>query len=284
MKCFYHDDLDGHCSAYWISTICSNNECIEENFIKINYGDEFPFDKINIDEKVYIVDYSIPPNEMEQLLYFTKNVVWIDHHISAIDKYKDFKHHIDGIRYNGIAGCELTYLYVTHNGNGYEIDYNIMRNNIPKFTKLIGDYDVWAFKYKDSKDFVAGMLSEDDTHPLSYIWEDLDDDSDKYYRIIANGQTINKFTKIENKKLIDRLAYEVTFENYSALVINTTGGSEVFESVTKKYDLYILYTFDGEKYTVGLRSAYINVSDIAKKRGGGEHVGAAGFTCKILPF
>jgi nanoRNase/pAp phosphatase (c-di-AMP/oligoRNAs hydrolase) len=44
------------------------------------------------------------------------------------------------------------------------------------------------------------------------------------------------------------------------------------------------FVFDGEQYTVSLYSKTVDVSEIAKKYGGGGHKGAAGFQCKKLPF
>jgi len=51
---------------------------------------------------------------MRELLITTKNVTWIDHHKTAIEKYNDFEYDIRGVRYDGIAGCMLTYCYLHH--------------------------------------------------------------------------------------------------------------------------------------------------------------------------
>ena len=72
MKVFYHVDNDGKCAAYWVKHFVNNNDGYETEYIKINYGIEFPLEKINVDEIVYIVDYSILPEEMDKLLEITK--------------------------------------------------------------------------------------------------------------------------------------------------------------------------------------------------------------------
>ena len=79
MKCFYHTDEDGKCSAFWVKTYAPYKDNYKREFIPINYGTEFPFDSIQKDEQIYIVDYSILPEEMEKLLTITKDVTWIDH-------------------------------------------------------------------------------------------------------------------------------------------------------------------------------------------------------------
>ena len=114
MKCMYHADFDGKLAAFWVHQLAPKLDDYDEEYIMINYGMEFPFEKIKKDEQVFIVDYSIMPEEMEELLKITNNVTWIDHHISAIKRYDGFPHQIPGLRYDGIAGCMLTYCYFKH--------------------------------------------------------------------------------------------------------------------------------------------------------------------------
>lgn len=112
MKVFYHSDNDGKCAGYWVKTLNKLTDNFTDEYIKINYGIEFPFDSIGKNEIVYIVDYSISPEEMDKLLEITSNVIWIDHHKSAIEKYKNYDKDVKGLRYEGIAGCMLTYCYL----------------------------------------------------------------------------------------------------------------------------------------------------------------------------
>jgi len=77
MKCFYHADADGICSAFWVwSAHVENNT---EDYIKMDYGKPFPFKLIKPNEEVWFVDYSIDPLEMIALLDTTENITWIDH-------------------------------------------------------------------------------------------------------------------------------------------------------------------------------------------------------------
>ena len=115
MKCFYHVDQDGIVSGFYVRKACEQRGLAfePEDFRKINYGMKFPFHDIKQDEFVFIVDYSIEPEEMWQLLSITKNVFWIDHHQSTIETYEDFKCDVKGIRITGegISGANLTWLY-----------------------------------------------------------------------------------------------------------------------------------------------------------------------------
>ena len=91
MKCFYHNDADGRCAGFWIrDAIRATNPLEPAEFIEMSYEKSFPMNTIRVGEQIYIVDYSVSPDEMRQLLKITTDVTWIDHHKTAIEKYDDF--------------------------------------------------------------------------------------------------------------------------------------------------------------------------------------------------
>ena len=211
MICFYHDDLDGICAAWWVKYWCENNMNSNERmkFMAVNYGKNFPIDEITPCEKVFIVDFSLDdPEDMKKVLDITSNVVWIDHHISAINKYNNFDS-VDGLRVNGVAACALTYLFLFKHSD--LTNYG----DIPLFTRLIADHDIWRFKYGDNtRNFVAGLMC-DNICPSSRIFYELED-SDKVQTIINNGRLIRKYIKNDNAKYATENAYEGEFEGYKA--------------------------------------------------------------------
>ena len=95
MKCFYHSDMDGKCAGaivykYYLLDRERTRETADSEFICINYKDDFPFEKIKPDELVVIVDFSLQrEGEFERLLGITDNVIWIDHHKTAIHNSVD---------------------------------------------------------------------------------------------------------------------------------------------------------------------------------------------------
>lgn len=273
MKVFYHNDADGKCAGHIIAK--KFPELGYDDFIKINYGDDFSFDIIEKEELVYIVDYSIEPREMEKLLSITSNVIWIDHHKTAIQTYQDFKSEIKGLRYDGLAGCVLTWIYLH--------DQTVDNYNVPLPVKFIGDRDVWAWEYgKETLYFCSGSESYD-LHPLSKAWKKL---FEAPSLVMEEGKTIEKYKKQRNKEYLDSFSYETVFEGYKSIVINLGHvGSEVFgDKLESEYDVGIMYAYDGKEYHVSLRSERIDVSKIAKKFSGGGHAGASGFECLKLPF
>lgn len=286
MKVFYHCDDDGKCAAFWVKHLATHQDNYTREFVEINYGKAFPMETILPEEQVYIVDFSIEPNEMKELLSKTSQVTWIDHHITAINKYKDFDESIRGIRYDGVAGCMLTYCYLTHmtnHGIGKEKTFQLnMTLDAPMFTKLIADYDVWTFTYGVVTSYFHMGLNIENKQPESEMWIQLLRDHTTVDDIIQTGILLTDFQEQEDKQYCESYGYEIEFEGHHCFVVNRgMVSSNAFTSQNEKhYDMYIGWTYDGEQYRYSLRSEIVDVSQIASKYGGGGHKGAAGFTSK----
>lgn len=289
MKCFYHGDNDGKCAGFWVYLSAGIYDGYEPEMIMINYGMEFPFDKINENEQVYIVDYSISPDEMRRLLTITKDVTWIDHHKTAIAKYENFEYPLRGVRYDGVAGCMLTYCYLHHmtqRGSGDIKPFDLsMIEDAPMFTKLIADYDVWTFEYGDDTRYFQTSFSSYDTEPENDIWYNLlsDENEQKY---IEEGKIMIKHRDGFAKDYCKCKGFETEFEGHKCFAMNLgLCGSDYFKSIDNgNYDILITFSYNGEDWSVSLYSKTVDVSDIAKKYGGGGHMGAAGFTTNELLF
>lgn len=291
MKCFYHNDADGKCAGFWVRlNVVINDEYSDPSYIEMTYAKPFPMNAIRNNEQIYIVDYSISPDEMRQLLEITKNVTWIDHHKTAIEKYQGIEHEIRGVRYDGVAGCMLTYCYIHHmtqRGEGDIIPFDIsMMNYAPKFTKLIADWDVWKFEYGDDTRYFITAFNAFDFEPESKMWDvffSFPHDACKDF--VQNGIIMTVFRDGWAEDYI-KLGFETVFEDVKCFALNLGHcNSEYFKSLPDgKYDILMPFVYDGNLYTVSLYSKTVDVSEIAKKYGGGGHKGASGFQCKELPF
>ena len=296
MKCFYHIDEDGKCAAFWVNKLARHYDGYKKEFVPINYGMDFPFETIQQDEQIYIVDFSILPEQMEQLLKITENVTWIDHHISAIKRYDNFPHNIKGIRYDGIAGCMLTYCYLKHmlkfehnSGSVDCIPFDIlMTEDAPMFTKYIADFDVWKFDYgEDTKAFEMGLQLYEDLSPESPTWKSFYNDDCVCNDTINDGKLLLIYCDNWAKEYCECCGFETEFEGYKCFAMNLAMvSSDHFKSVNEDdYDMFIGFSFNGESWNYGLRSTKVDCSKIAMKYGGGGHKGAAGFSSdKLLVF
>lgn len=291
MKCFYHIDDDGKCAAFWVYLSAGIHDGYDAKFIPINYGIEFPFKDIRPNEQIYIVDYSLMPDDMRKLLNITKDVTWIDHHKTAIERYADFETPIRGIRYDGVAGCMLTYCWLHHmteRGDGEPKQFDLsMTKDAPMFTKYVADYDVWSFEYgDDTRHFHVGFDVYDKA-PEDKIWQTLlEEDITK--NIIEEGKIIIKYRDNLAKEYCESKGFETEFEGHKVFAMNIgLAGSDWFKSIDDgSYDILMPFSYNGKSgnWSYSMYSKTIDVSVIAKKYGGGGHKGASGFTTDKLIF
>jgi len=276
MKCFYHNDLDGWCAGHVVSRFLDKRSKPDpEDYIEIRYGDAFPFDIIKPAEKIYIVDFSLEKEDMDKLLDITEDVVWIDHHQTAIEKYADFPREIKGVRKDGVSGCVLTYLWFISNcEHGMGISGN--QNAVPWPIRYVGDRDTWQWKFGEKTLHFCSGSELYNLDPLSPDWAIIFKD---YNKVIEQGKTVEQYKQQRNKEYFKQFGYVAEFEGYKAAVVNCgLVDSKIFgDLLSKNYDIGIMYVEDGDKLKVSLRSERIDVSKIAVKYGGGGHQGASGF-------
>ncbi len=279
MKCFYHSDIDGKCAGAIVKRHRSedDNTYSSGDYISIDYKDDFPFDKIEKHEKVFIVDFSLQkPGDFTKLLEITDDVVWIDHHISAIEKHQEHSGLI-GIRDIAFSGCELTWMYLF----GDQL--------MPTAVEYAGRYDVWDFSEHGEilNEFQAG-IGLYDNEPEDAIWQWLLQDNKKLPELMTRGETALLYRRKFNAELIKDFAFYANFEGYRAVCCNAgRANSQLFDSVKEDYDIMLAFVTLGckqWKVSIYTKRDDIDCSKIATKYGGGGHKGAAGFLCENLPF
>lgn len=306
MKCFYHIDQDGIVAGFYVRKACEQRglEFAPSDFRKINYGMKFPFHDIKQDEFVFIVDYSIEPEEMWQLLSITKNVFWIDHHQSTIETYKDFKCDVKGIRITGegISGANLTWLYFKYmcDEDWEQIEradekyvMSLLREfskNTPQLAKYTALWDTFSWS-KKSEEYVKAFhyaFESYDFDALSPLLNTLNGDEGIYEAVkfiddmIKDGLSIIEYLAANAEQYLRAYGFETTFEGHKVYAINRALiNSDFFESIdASKYDMFIGFSFNGSMWEYQLRSAEqdkVNVYELAVKYGGGGHPNAAGF-------
>lgn len=267
MKCFYHkSDLDGHCSGAIV-----RRSFPEVELIGVDYKDTVDRESIDHGETVFIVDFSFSAEDMEWL-HKNADLVWCDHHKSAIEKCAHIEG-IAGIREIGMAGCELTWVHLNP------------EKEIPLSVHLLGRYDVWDHVDGRVLPFQYGMRDQSETLPDSVIWPMILEDENRVVDILTHGEIILEYQSKQDARYAKGMAYEANFHGYRAIVMNKPySNSKVFDSVydPAKHDIMILFGVKpGDfKYSLFCDKDEIDVSAIAVQYGGGGHKGAAGFYSK----
>lgn len=279
MKCFYHNDLDGRCAGAIVAQYENNYN--KNDFFEVDYVMELPLDKIQKDEKVYLVDYSFKKNtvwQLEKILEKTKNVIWIDHHTSSLNLENELSwiKDIPGLRRDKISGAVLAYIYL----------HDVQFDDLPYPVQLVSDYDCWQYKFDPDTTYFKLGIETENFDALDDIWFDLLRKHPIVYELIKTGKIIKNYIDQNNNYYRSHFAYETEIEGLKCLVVNKKTNSWVFGEKYYEYPIVMLWVFDGEKYIYSIFTNNENVdcSKIAEKYGGGGHRGAAGFTSKELLF
>jgi len=283
----YHNaDLDGFCSAAIVKKflLAQGTKDEEIRMLGWDYGQPSP---IQVDGDIYIVDICLPENDMIALRSYNANVVWIDHHKSAIQDSMGKWDWLPGLRRVGDSAAKLCWEFFYPDVPLPTVVYWVDRFDVWKKTSESG-YNDW----KSVMEIQWGMRAElkDPKDPDAfYLWNE----SFTFLKtsIINKGTAIYKFIEDQNV-IISKRAFVLDFEGLQFCAVNHEGNSETVKSVVKpEHDAIMLFRFDGQLgkwkfslYENELNPKKIDLSVIAKKLGGGGHAGACGFECDQIPF
>jgi len=277
--CIYHSaDLDGHCSGAIVRR--ARPDC---ELIGINYGDPFPWDRIDQDTEVIMVDFSIQPIEgMVRLQQECGHLVWIDHHESAIKEAAKYPalYSTPGLRVIGKAACELAWEW-------------FFEEQSPPSVYLLGRYDVWDLDvHPDVLPFQWGMQSLKETSPgFTPLWVALfSGDPDSVHHLCEVGRTLLEFQAIQDAKACAGCAFPAELDGLKVIAMNRgLVNSLTFKSVwdPSLYDAMCAFVRrPNGTWTVSLYTDRedVDVGAFCKAHGGGGHRQAAGFQVKECPF
>ena len=284
MKCFYHSaDLDGHCSGAIIK-----REFPQCEMIGINYGQEFPWEKIEPGESVAMVDFTLQPFDQMERLNGICNLIWIDHHKTEVEEARNRGVNIQGIQRVGIGACALAWEWL----QGQESVS--VSDPIPEAVRLLAEYDVWNHSDPKTLPFQYGFRMFENTYPDNQrLWDDfLDGSFTATEDAVSLGRDILIYEERQNAKFCKAYAFETELNGIKAIACNRGfTNSKLFDSVwdPSKYDLMVTFVRlkpPSHKWTVSLYSTKpeIDCGLIARQFGGGGHKGAAGFQCAEIPF
>lgn len=257
----YHKDCkDGFMSAFLFHL--SGMEC---DYMPMNYGDDISdrlLNNILNYEDVYIVDFSWPREIMVELDK-NLNLVVLDHHKTAQ------------------AACEgLEFCTFDMDKCGATLTFDYLKKLNPDFDEpdileYIEDRDLWHWKLPFSKEISAAIAS----YPYDFdAWNSFAFNLD---RLQDEGTAIERYRNI----LIDAhvaKAEPMLIGEVSALGVECTVKdimSEVAGELATKSIFGVCWLhLDGDKKEYSLRSrGDFDVSEVAKRYGGGGHKNAAGF-------
>lgn len=318
--CIYHSkDLDGWMSAaivkHWFNSKLSENivfanenslieyiapvtgiNDIQKNsldFIGYNYGEKIP--DLSSYDSVIMCDISFPKEEMSKLWdkVGVDNMIWIDHHISAIKDIQDTKWLWEGMQDTKYAACELTWRYYFPN------------EKMPEIVRLLGMYD--SFRHKETEEeqkvlefqFGARKFISNHNEAYFYLLESLKNNT----TFQNEGKIILEYLKKEAKEIYKNgfdIEFDIVDETIKAMEGHNNNrikykficfNKERFNPINfgidyhkDGYDGAACFHYANGKWSFSLYNdnVLVDCSLIAKEFGGGGHKGAAGFIIKDI--
>jgi len=262
---YYHSaDHDGHCSGAIAKRYCELNG-LEYELCPINYGDQMP-DLTGKD--IIMCDFSIEPEAlMRESFKKANSFIWIDHHISAINAFKDLN--IEGLRNTELAACELTWMYFFPN------------DKIPLGVTYLGAYDSWRHNGDVNILGYEWFLRSYETDPSIFDWEkEIFSASNEYIGTKTELGLISYNKDLQDWTSQMKNSFEKTIGNKSVLCLNSQSkGSMIFGSRLKDYDFVVIFYITSKgmyKHSLYSAEGKEDVSVIAKTFGGGGHAHASG--------
>lgn len=264
--CLYHNDPDGCCAAAIVRHALGSNLELEP----LEIGEDPPWELLQSVEQVILVDFSLPPEAMDRLRDDWA-FVWIDHHKTALASLGREMTDVPGQRSLDEAACVLTWQTF------------FPGRDVPRAVAYIGDRDIWRNALPQTKAFSEGLYQHDFSPSNWELWQPLlADDDQQVEALIDRGQLLYDARMKQIRASVLARAFETVFEGHRTLAINERGSGDMGEHIRQLgYEIAYCYAEvmrAGRLQTiVTLYSDQVDVSEIARKHGGGGHRGAAGF-------
>jgi uncharacterized protein len=271
----YHGGCwDGFCAA-WVARGVLKGEV---EYIPVQYGQPPPI--IEPGSRLYILDFSY---SREQLFRWwtpgpdaVERLVVLDHHKTAREALQGFDEECVA------NGMDVPHIVFDMSKSGarlaWEHFYGTSGKPCPGVVEYVEDRDLWRWALPKSREVNACLRS----YPLDFdLWDDFGRLSaeELAQRFTAPGEAI---LRRERQIVEDHLrhAREVELGGHRVLVVNATVLiSEIAGELAKGRPFGACFWVGDGKRVWSLRSTEggVDVSEVARSKGGGGHARAAGF-------
>ena len=263
----YHADCDdgfGAAYAAWRNL----GDCAE--YRPVYYGDVVP-PELLAGKRVFIVDFSFPPDIVSDMAHHATQITLLDHHKSAAAQWVQ-----------AVSNPNVTVVFDMER-SGAQMAWDHFHPGIPRpaLIEHIADRDLWRFALPDTKAFCAGLSLKPTTFSA---WHEV---ADRPADLLEKGRVVLEVLQRQIDSAVRKDLRPVTLCGYHGLAANVISNtSEVGHAIAKRSSTFSLTFFiKGDKAICSLRSLPpFDVSVIAAHYDGGGHAQASGFTMPIEQF
>lgn len=266
--CIYHANcLDGFTAAWAVWRKHPHSE-----FVAASYGDAPP-DVTGRD--VFIVDFSYKRDVLLAMAKSARSILILDHHKTAAAELVDLPANVEAVFDMHKSGAHLAW------------EWFHPRTPPSLLVEHVEDRDLWRFEIPNTAEFNAYLFSLDFEFET---WEDIADrvrDADDYDLMIDIGAALERKHDKDARAIINAGTYLSRIDGYEVPCVNAPPmfASKIGHILSADYEFAATYydTRDHRIYSLRSSERGLDVSEIAKKYGGGGHKHAAGFKIPLNP-
>lgn len=278
--CLYHGDcIDGFAAAWVV------HNCLEVECVPVQYGSLPPAQASGRD--VLIVDFSYPRATLELLRSMNSSVLVLDHHKTAQEDLRDLglvptDMHSWGEMCDTADKALGVVFDMERSGAGLAWDFFHPGKRRPALINFVEDRDLWKFELEHTRAVHAALAS----YPFDFrTWDGLADETGgDRSSLVIEGQAIDRRHLQMCHDIVRSGIRLITLDGRTIPVCNANFpfASDIGNIMSEDHPFAATYCDLGDGRTsFSLRSRKdggADVSEIAKKFGGGGHKNAAGFT------
>lgn len=269
----YHGNCaDGFTSAWIARKRFSQMDDVTVDYHAGVYGDPPP--DAGQYHQVYILDFSYKhPVLVEWAQKFNAvPICIIDHHKTAQEDLVDLPANVE------------THFNMQESGASLTWDFFFPHEPRPDIVELVKDRDLWKFNDPRTRPFAAGLFAQ------KYEFDNWDKAAEHIDGFVEAGKAIELKHFKDIEELMPKTCTMLHIDGYDVRGYNLpyTMSSDVGNIAAKTEEPFgCCYWIDGADVVFSLRSndtKEVDVSEIAKKYGGGGHRNAAGFKVSLDVF
>jgi oligoribonuclease NrnB/cAMP/cGMP phosphodiesterase (DHH superfamily) len=267
--CFYHAGCPDGFGAAWAVRRAWGEDAW---YVARSHDDRVQIDECE-DALVAFVDIAPARDELRALADVAAQVLVIDHHVTARDRLASNPSEVNDLEAEG----HVLHFDLTH--SGAMLAWLVFHPNTPPpdLLRYVQDQDLWSWALDDSDAVNAAIAS----YPRSFeTWDQLAERP--IGELAREGQPIVRANRIEVERRLDH-ARPVVLENARIEAVNASInraqiGHELYRRAAFGKPWGLVYRVEGAEVFATLYSiGELDVSEIAKRHGGGGHANAAGF-------
>lgn len=221
------------------------------------------------EREVILVDFSYKRDVMIEMSKTAKAILILDHHKSAVEDLQNFD--LD-------CKCYIeAHFDMNHSGAMLAWNYFFPNEKPPELLRHIEDRDLWKFELPGTREIQACVFS----YPYDFkVWDDLMSAVD-IHAIRLEGAAIERkhFKDIDELLVVGRRRMNIGGYNVPVCNLPYIHASDAGNAMARGEPFAATYmdTPNGRVFSLRSSPDGVDVSEVAKRYGGGGHKNAAGF-------